>query len=58
MATSYSFGEDEKFNQNFSASTHYMHYFLAFTVVPGAQDCSDNADIVVAEPDSKKGFFF
>lgn len=32
--------------------------FLTFTAVPGGQDCSDNADFVVAAPDSKRVFSF
>ncbi|XP_060667277.1 uncharacterized protein LOC107427907 [Ziziphus jujuba] len=34
----------------------YMHYLLTFTIVPGGQNCSSNAGIVVAAPDGK-GFF-
>ncbi|KAF3435234.1 hypothetical protein FNV43_RR22321 [Rhamnella rubrinervis] len=49
-------GEDGKINQTFIANTDYMYCFLTFTVVPGDQNCSDNADIVVAAPDSRAVF--
>lgn len=30
-----------------------MYYFLTFTIFPGGQNCSSNANIVVAAPDSE-----
>ncbi|XP_031252537.1 uncharacterized protein LOC116110455 isoform X2 [Pistacia vera] len=49
-------GQDGKINQTFIATGDNMNYLLTFTLVPGGQNCSANADVVVSAPDSRGVF--
>ncbi|KAK7846661.1 BIIDXI-like protein At5g11420 [Quercus suber] len=49
-------GQDGKINQTFTANGNIINYLLTFTLAPGGQNCSANADIVVSAPDSTMVF--
>ncbi|XVE84154.1 hypothetical protein DITRI_Ditri16bG0147100 [Diplodiscus trichospermus] len=51
-------GQDGKINQTFKADADFMDYILTFTLAPGGQNCSANADIVVSGPDNQGVFSF
>ncbi|XVF16207.1 hypothetical protein REPUB_Repub10bG0011700 [Reevesia pubescens] len=51
-------GQDGKINQTFKADADYMNYMLTFTLAPGGQNCSVNANIVVSGPDNQGVFSF
>lgn len=45
-------GEDGKINQTINPVADYVHYLLTFTLAPGGQNCSTNANVSVSAPDS------
>lgn len=51
-------GQDAKINQTFQANGDYMEYILTFTLAPGGQNCSANANIIVSGPDNQGIFSF
>ncbi|KAK6280381.1 hypothetical protein POUND7_020648 [Theobroma cacao] len=51
-------GQDGKINQTFTADADYTNYILTFTLAPGGQNCSANADVLVSGPDSQGIFSF
>ncbi|XP_017635698.1 protein DUF642 L-GALACTONO-1,4-LACTONE-RESPONSIVE GENE 2 [Gossypium arboreum] len=51
-------GQDAKINQTFQANGDYMEYILTFTLAPGGQNCSANANITVSGPDNQGIFSF
>lgn len=51
-------GQDAKINQAFQANCDYMEYILTFTLAPGGQNCSANANIIVSGPDNQGIFSF
>ncbi|KAL0014562.1 hypothetical protein SO802_001631 [Lithocarpus litseifolius] len=48
-------GQDGKINQTFTANGNIINYLLTFTLAPGGQNCSANADMEVSTPDSTMG---
>ncbi|KAH1128677.1 hypothetical protein J1N35_000055 [Gossypium stocksii] len=51
-------GQDAKISQTFQANGDYMEYILTFTLAPGGQNCSANANITVSGPDNQGIFSF
>ncbi|XP_022752229.1 uncharacterized protein LOC111300925 [Durio zibethinus] len=51
-------GQDGKINQTIKADADFMNYILTFTLAPGGQNCSANADLVVSGPDNQGVFSF
>ncbi|OMO85346.1 hypothetical protein CCACVL1_10239 [Corchorus capsularis] len=51
-------GEDGKINQTFNAGADFMNYILTFTLIPGGQNCSANANLLVSGSDTQGIFSF
>ncbi|KAL4369401.1 hypothetical protein GQ457_05G011210 [Hibiscus cannabinus] len=51
-------GQDAKVNQSFKADGDYANYILTFTLAPGGQNCSANANVIVSGPDNQGIFSF
>ncbi|KAF2316422.1 hypothetical protein GH714_041763 [Hevea brasiliensis] len=51
-------GQDGKINQTFNPIADYVDYLLTFTLAPGGQNCSTNANVGVSAPDSHSIFSF
>lgn len=49
-------GEDGKINQTVFTTDDSLNFILTFTLVPGGENCSANADIGVSAPDSNAVF--
>ncbi|OMO92930.1 hypothetical protein COLO4_17206 [Corchorus olitorius] len=51
-------GEDGKINQTFNAGADFMNYILTFTLIPGGQNCSANANLLVSGSDTQGIYSF
>lgn len=51
-------GEDGKINQTFIAKGDVLNYILTFALIPGGQNCSASAGLIVSGPDSNAVFSY